>query len=302
MPEMDGYTATMEIRKRQHQLGPIPIIAMTAHAMDSELRKCIKSGMNDHITKPIDPEELFSTLTKWIKPKNKVYGVPNPEKRHDKKRSILPDHLPGIDKVAGLTRVAGKESIFRDLLQKIRNKYHMLPDKIALALKSSDLERACNLAHMIKGVAGNIGADRVYEKASELESAIRQNRAAEYRVRLKEFSKELTLIMSTIDTLISSTTAVDDDTATMNRPEKVIQMNLKSLQCLQNGLYAKLTKAVEAAELDVAQQIVDHIQEYNEPLAGALLELINAYKFDTLHALLQTGDDALEKQVQGTGN
>ena len=67
MPVMDGYQATSEIRKDDRLKG-LPIIAMTAHAMTGDREKCLKAGMNDYVAKPIDSEELFSTLVKWIKP------------------------------------------------------------------------------------------------------------------------------------------------------------------------------------------------------------------------------------------
>jgi len=67
MPVMDGYQATSEIRKDERLKG-LPIIAMTAHAMTGDREKCLKAGMNDYVAKPIDSEELFSTLVKWIKP------------------------------------------------------------------------------------------------------------------------------------------------------------------------------------------------------------------------------------------
>jgi CheY-like chemotaxis protein len=67
MPVMDGYQATREIRKDERLKG-LPIIAMTAHAMTGDREKCLKAGMNDYVSKPIDPDELFFTLVKWIKP------------------------------------------------------------------------------------------------------------------------------------------------------------------------------------------------------------------------------------------
>ena len=67
MPEMDGYQATSEIRKHE-RFRDLPIIAMTAHAMAGDKEKSLAAGMNDHITKPINPDHLFSTLFAWIKP------------------------------------------------------------------------------------------------------------------------------------------------------------------------------------------------------------------------------------------
>ncbi len=67
MPVMGGFEATQEIR-RDERFKDLPIIAMTAHAMAGDREKSIEAGMNDHVTKPIDPDQLISALVKWIKP------------------------------------------------------------------------------------------------------------------------------------------------------------------------------------------------------------------------------------------
>ena len=75
MPEMDGYEATQLIRKNPAN-GALPVIAMTAHAMSTDRKKCLEAGMNDHVAKPIDPDKLFKTLAKWIRSNNGESGVP----------------------------------------------------------------------------------------------------------------------------------------------------------------------------------------------------------------------------------
>ena len=70
MPEMDGFTATKLLRS-DPRLQKLPIIAMTAHALVEERQRCLDAGMNDHVSKPIDPDNLFSTLMRWAKPRPK---------------------------------------------------------------------------------------------------------------------------------------------------------------------------------------------------------------------------------------
>jgi len=299
MPGIDGNTTAVEIRKFQNPIRRIPIIAMTAHAMDSELEKCLNSGMDDHIAKPIDPVVLFSTLVKWIKPKKRGGIVPNVEKRIGEKEMILPDPLPEIDREAGLARVADNESLFRELLLEFHEKHHLVDAQIQSAFKASDLDQARHLTHMIKGVAGNLGAHRLYQRASDLESAIRQNKNAELDVRLHDFTEALNALMSTIDQLRTANDMARDDIAHTSRPEQVIQSNIESLQGLQNGLLAALKKAVEAADFEVAKQLIDRIREDNEPLAEALMTLANAYRFDLLRTLLSPENIDMKANSKG---
>ena len=70
MPVMDGVTATKAIRSKP-QLSNLPIIAMTANVMAADREKCIEAGMNDHVAKPIDPDELFTVMLRWIKPRRR---------------------------------------------------------------------------------------------------------------------------------------------------------------------------------------------------------------------------------------
>jgi CheY-like chemotaxis protein/anti-sigma regulatory factor (Ser/Thr protein kinase) len=121
MPVMDGYAATKRIRKweggmRNEGKDPIPIIAMTAHAMAGDEQKSLDAGMNDHVTKPINPDLLFAALQKWIKPGGKqIQEQPPPISTQEPKADptfphdeVLPESLPEFDLATGLKRLMGK--------------------------------------------------------------------------------------------------------------------------------------------------------------------------------------------------
>jgi CheY-like chemotaxis protein len=123
MPVMDGYTATCEIRK-DDRYKELPIIAMTAHAMTGDEDKSLEAGMNGHVTKPIDPDQLFSTLRKWIKPSKERIQVQQSEFSVEQPESDnavpadneLPISLSGFDLIDGLKRLRGNKKIYRKLL------------------------------------------------------------------------------------------------------------------------------------------------------------------------------------------
>ncbi|HJV35219.1 hybrid sensor histidine kinase/response regulator [Geomonas sp.] len=177
MPEMNGYDATREIRKHR-SAEELPIIAMTAHAMVGEREKCVAAGMNDHLAKPFDVDDLLSVLVKWIKP-----GDRSPV--HDFKASPpeasgtvlpLPPSLPGIHLEEALKRVLGKADVLRTILFNFEEKNRTVADDIRRAMDGGDPEGAEKLAHGLNGLSGMIGAKSLHETACQLEVAIRERR------------------------------------------------------------------------------------------------------------------------------
>jgi two-component system sensor histidine kinase/response regulator len=179
MPVMDGVTATLEVRK-QEAFKALPIIAMTANVMEADIQRCTDAGMNDHIGKPIDPDELFGKLLKWVLPKQAgpkavLAGqmAPAAERTREAPHDTLPD-IPGLDTALGLKRVMGKKAFYLDMLRKYVENQGEAPEKIRQSLEAGDRGTAERLAHTAKGVSGNIGATRLQELAAEVEKAIRE--------------------------------------------------------------------------------------------------------------------------------
>jgi len=172
MPVMDGYTATRHLRQNP-AFETIPIIAMTANAMQGDKEKVLRAGMNDHLTKPIDVLAMFTTLTRWIKPRDRTAAQPAPLTAPINQADLpdLPD-LPGIDVTRGLATVVGNMGLYRRLLVRFMNEYLHFVDRFAAAQENtSDPEAAQRYAHTLKGNAGNIGALRVQSCAAALEHA-----------------------------------------------------------------------------------------------------------------------------------
>ena len=204
MPVMGGFEATREIRK-DSRFKDLPIIAMTAHAMAGDREKSLAAGMNDHVTKPIDPDELLSTLLKVIKPGEREARETerSPVIPEEKGERILTSELPGISVASGLERVGGNKHLYAKLLRGFREGQENAAAKIRAALHSGDRETAGRLAHTVKGVSGNLGAERLYRAAAELEKAIREGKE-DLDPPLAEFSSRLKVVMDGIKVLEES--------------------------------------------------------------------------------------------------
>ncbi|MEO5347118.1 MAG: response regulator [Magnetococcus sp. YQC-9] len=193
MPVMDGYSATRAIRDNP-AWERLPVIAMTANAMVGDRDKVLVAGMNDHIAKPLDVDEMFITLAKWIVPAHPVtekIGVSQvePEKLSapgssaTSQRSVsldedgIPRGVAGLDVETGLKRVVGKKGLYLSMLRKYLAGQKDVPMRIREALSVGDRATAEREAHTLKGTSGNIGAGTVQAAAGALETAIKAGRS-----------------------------------------------------------------------------------------------------------------------------
>ena len=199
MPEMDGFTATRLLRA-EPQLQDLPIIAMTAHALVEERQRCLEAGMNDHVSKPIDPDALFTTLMRWVKPRQAPTAevAARPAKPADD--MILPE-ITGVDVESGLRRVAGNKRLYRDLLLQFAAKQSDVDSQISTAIENGDRKLAERAVHTVKGVAGNIGLSLVFTAAEKLERAIREEDAS-VPALVEEFAQVLRRQVQTIQQAI----------------------------------------------------------------------------------------------------
>jgi two-component system sensor histidine kinase/response regulator len=190
MPIMGGYEATLKIRA-EASLAKLPILAMTAHATLEEKQKCLDSGMNDHISKPIDPNILFETVARFYKPPLATTVAT----AKAAPMSSSPEELPviaGLDTQDGLTRVAGNRKLYLKLLRQFAVQQGPAVTEITAALAVGDPALAERIAHTVKGVAANLGAKPLQSAASVLEEIIRhRGSASEIEPALLEISKVL---------------------------------------------------------------------------------------------------------------
>jgi CheY-like chemotaxis protein len=172
MPVMDGFEATRLLR-REPGFQKIPIIAMTAHALAEERQRCLEAGMNDHVSKPIDPDALLSTLLLWAKPHPERAFVTSAPTVKSVAEVDLPE-IAGVDLRDGLKHLAGNRRLYRDLLEQFATKQCDAAAQISAALGTGDRTLAQRIAHTVKGIAGNMGVGELQNAAQRLETAIRE--------------------------------------------------------------------------------------------------------------------------------
>jgi HPt (histidine-containing phosphotransfer) domain-containing protein len=147
---------------------------MTANAMQGDRDCCMAAGMNDHVVKPIEPDDLWKALLKWIKPKYLQIPLGGVKPVANQDTGLLPFEIDGLDMVNGLHRVLGKKPFYISMLRKFVSGQKFVAVEILTALANNDRTTAERLAHTLKGTSGNIGATGLQQLAEKVETAIRE--------------------------------------------------------------------------------------------------------------------------------
>jgi two-component system sensor histidine kinase/response regulator len=227
MPEMDGYEAARHIRAQERFAG-LPIIAMTAHALMEERQKAMEAGMNDHISKPIDPQAMFEVLSHYYREREaaapRVMPVGSPAEQ-----PTVPE-IQGIDVQAGLRRVAGNGKLYMDLLGRYVEGQQEAVGKIRGALAKHDTALGERIAHTLRGVSGNIGDAAVQAAAGDLEESIRKGHTDRRTEEiLQRLSRELEASIARIRAVVVKSTEREEGLARETVPPSVVAEMLKKL-------------------------------------------------------------------------
>lgn len=276
MPIMDGYTATEEIRKLS-QYNEVPIIAMTADAMTGVKEKCIDLGMNDMVTKPIDPDEMFGVMVEWIKPSE--HRIPNKKHRTSKVKKELVDieipKIPGLNIEVALKRINNKKKLYLSILEKFYLNNQGFIAEIKAKLEIEDYETAARLIHTLKGVSGNIGADSLHENTKLVEARIREKDTALIDVGLNNLEVELKELFENISSQLNF--GKKEDVLSVNAELiKETLPRLKELVLSKTPKAKILVKELEEAGLsgDLFDEMKSKLSKYDFKGALILLEEI----------------------------
>ena len=285
MPEMDGLTATRKIREEE-RFNKLPILAMTAHAMKGEREKSLSAGMNDHITKPIDPHILYNALIKYIKGEDTANSVAEFAEKNATADGDAPFQIEGVDVVNGLKRVAGKQDLYFKLLKTFVDNYTGVTMKAQKMVVEKNVPELAALLHTIAGVAGNIGITELYELAHPISSELK-NVSQEANPSLNSTHLQKTIAVFTklekqlpiIEKFVKSNAKIDAATSEVSDDEL-------------NERLAALAKAIEDNDMqagDLCEEMIAKFtlsEEMKSKLTG-IQKALNEFEFDAALDILK---------------
>ncbi len=288
MPEMDGNEACRRIRADFGERGrALPVVAMTAHAMTEERERSSSAGMNDYLTKPVDPDALYQILSRWVKPKASGAGkhviaagrVP-PAASGDE--IALLAGLPGVDVKNGVARMAGNIASYRGILARFGELHGRIAAEIRNALAAQEVTAAERLAHSLKGSAGTIGAKALQETAAALEQALKAGEVADGERCLQQLEKELIPVLAGIASL--ATVKEGEPVGKAICPSGELALRLESLAALlreQDTAARRVFPEVREmlagiVRADMVKRLEKKIGNYD--FDGALVQLVDLAK------------------------
>jgi CheY-like chemotaxis protein len=260
--------------RREKNLASMPIIAMTAHALKGDREKCLDAGMNDYLTKPLDPKMLMSTLKRWINPGKIRAQVSIPGEGN--KCAI---ELPGLNTEEGLYRANNKMDLYLKILKTFARDFTGANHLITDFFNNGDTESARRLAHSIKGVAANIGASRLGGLAEKVENSLADGFLETHFKWWRDFETELALVISGIQNTAPETAKAD----ALQKPEDVDEQDVVSR--------LKNLSTVLDEDLEKAQNLLDELKPSLSSLAGneagALSDAMDEFDMDGAARILK---------------
>jgi signal transduction histidine kinase/CheY-like chemotaxis protein/HPt (histidine-containing phosphotransfer) domain-containing protein len=271
MPVMDGLEAARQIRALagtpgRESFSGLPIIAMTALAMAHDTEKSQAAGMNDHVTKPVSPDRLLAVLKKWIKP---VPGRPEvlPAAPSAPAAALPADllALSSLDAAEGIRRIGGKVESYRKQLRRFREHYPDATARLQRILAEQGSRQAEEYCHALKGVAGNVGATRLYQAVSDIDRLLKQGTAPDPD-QFDAMQQLLQQLIADIDSLVTPAASAQVAKAEALAPAAVLDRLDRLAAALESdlgsaeGLLTELRTgtrgpAMEAALAAIAAQV-----------------------------------------------
>ncbi|RLA73238.1 MAG: hypothetical protein DRG24_00700 [Epsilonproteobacteria bacterium] len=271
MPVMDGYEAASRIRE-DSIYDAVPIIAMTANAMQRDIDKTKESGMQEHLGKPIDVQLFYTMLLKYIEPKLS----PSEFKTLSRAETEVLEDVGQISEVkelhyrSGLERVGGDAALYRKILFDFTEMFRDSVAEFNRLLKQSNFEAAAMLAHNIKGTAGNIGANNIYKTVKLLEDAFEKEEG--------DFSGLLRRYAEVFERLLTSVDGLKAGISVTKQKKQLISADMLNNLLTQMHEKAKKRKAILCKELTTELESYAWPQEKSEALQ-TITDALKRYRF-----------------------
>lgn len=287
MPVKDGITAAKELRFSGKSLEDLPIIAMTAHASREDRVKSLAAGMNDHITKPLDPAVIEKLLIHYFDVDH--YETADSQVQEGSSASGLPN-IDGFKLIEALERLSGNRQLLKKLLLNFCKMYESAGDTLQAKYDDGALNDVQALAHQIKGAGGNLGATEISAAAGALERALKNDEHDSLPSLLQQMSRCLDslpklnkAILDLTDTTSPARPAAEK--AANVEPEQVIEM-LSGIQKKLNldyteseNLVASFCRLCKGSDFDaLAQQVETLFADFEyEELENVISEFIETH-------------------------
>ncbi len=181
MPEMDGFEATRAIRKKEGIERHIPVIAMTASALQGDREKCLEAGMDDYLSKPVEPAQLAAKVEQWLVQAEESLAVAELEAAEEDEQPLVV-----FDKAGFLSRAMDDAELAALLVQTFLTDAPVQMEALSAALESGETRQAEKLAHRLRGAAANMGGEALRDTARMLEEAGKAGNLEGMRMLLPE--------------------------------------------------------------------------------------------------------------------
>ena len=279
MPVMDGYRATAAIRAMG--LRTLPIIAMTANVMQEDRQRAIEAGVDAHIAKPIDVDEMIASLTRLAPLHPELAAGPQGAAHGDVRAAGQPASLAGIDLEAALRRVAGNYAAFASLLKRFENSQGDAVREVRECLAQDKRYAATRVLHRLKGVAANLGATEVARLSAQAETAVAEGQDSSAAALLLSLEQALAVVTTAARELPAPLPAAPSSITTASLPQALADLqlllmnsNMRALAALKSvsplleqrcpDLLPGLANAIETLDFPGAEQRLQEIMKREE--------------------------------------
>ncbi|MDQ6993507.1 MAG: response regulator [Mariprofundus sp.] len=277
MPVMDGFEATRQIRLLP-QGKKIPIIALSAAAMQEDIKLALEAGMNAHLAKPVDAPALISILEKYITlgDRNALKPMETPDKMAV---ATLPDALPGFELAKAIERLGGDQALLVKLLNHFADEHQSTQQELHQLLANHQHKEAAQLLHGLSGAAINLGAKQLADAAKELEHELKRG---VLDPQWDDFAKVLTVNLAMIDQHIKTpetlvTKAIEVDPQELILELQALASKLKVYDVIDpNALTSIFSKLSGTVRKGLLQQLSNQIDTYDCSAAVLTLDDILA--------------------------